>query len=83
MAASLKFVRNPKGLGEILKSQRVGDEMLRKAQRVAQTAGPGNEASVRRGRSRVRASVATVTPQAKRGEAKDRRLTRAFGAARG
>lgn len=72
-----------KGLGEILKSDRMVAEMGKRGDRVARAAGPGFESDAFVGRTRARAMVRARTFIAELAERKDKVLTRAIDAARG
>jgi CRISPR/Cas system-associated endoribonuclease Cas2 len=67
----------------ILTSPGVEAELRRRAERIAERAGDGFEVFSTQGRRRARAAVVAVSVRAKRGEAKDGRLSRALGAGRG
>lgn len=81
--AKPRVVMNSAGARAILTSSPVQAFLKARADRIAAAAGPGMESSSSSGRSRARASVFTATAQGMRGEAKDRRLTRAIDAGRG
>ena len=81
--ALTKFVLNHAGIRELLTSSAMAGDLERRARAVANAAGPGHEVEVSTGRNRARASVRTATFAAMEKEAKDRNLSRAFGAARG
>lgn len=74
---------NRAAIAALLKSPEIRRELRRRAQKIADAAGDGFE--VRESEPRVRARVAVVatTMRAKRGEAKDGRLSHAIGAGRG
>lgn len=74
---------NGKNLRDLLKSEAMQANLKERAHRIAAAGGEGMEASVRVGRNRARASVITATPEARRAEAIDRKLTRAIDAGRG
>lgn len=73
---------NKSALSKILKSPKMEADLARRARNIADAAGEGMEADSQVGSRRARAEVRTDTPQAKNGEAKDRRLTRAIDAGR-
>lgn len=73
---------NSAAMQQYLKHPSVKAEMLRRAQAVANAAGPGYEASAIIGRTRARASVITATPAAIRGNARNQTLLRAIGGQR-
>lgn len=81
--AKPRVVMNSAGARSILTSGPVQAFLKARADRIAASAGPGMAASASSGRSRARAVVVTATPQAIRGEANDRRLTRAIDSGRG
>jgi hypothetical protein len=67
----------------LLKSPEVRRDLRRRAERIAAAAGEGFEVRESEPRRRARVAVVAVTNRAKRGEAKDGRLSRAIGAGRG
>ena len=73
----------PSARRAINRSPGVEAELKRRADRIAAAAGPGMIASSRIGPKRARASVVTVTNQARAAEARTRALTRALDAGRG
>jgi len=83
MARTVRVEMNDKGARELLNSAGIRADLLRRAERIAATAGPGMEASVQEGPRRARASVVTGTFDAILSEATDRSLTRAVDAGRG
>lgn len=83
MATSIRVEMNRAGAIALLQSPAVAADLMARGQRVAAAAGPGHMVTSRVGRTRVRVSVITAAPSAKRGEAVDRSLTRALDAARG
>lgn len=82
--ANVRIVVNRAGVREILRSQRVADELARRARRIAARAGGEADyrVDVEVGRNRARAAVITETPQAREAEAHHRTLTRALDAGR-
>lgn len=80
--ALTKFTLNSKGIAALLKSSEVQREVKSRADRIAGTAGEGYEADLYIGRTRARAGVIAVTPEAMNKERKHRTLTRAFDAGR-
>lgn len=74
---------NSAGMAELLRDDGVRQDLERRARRIAAAAGPGMAVQSSRGRRRALAMVWTDTPEAKRAEAKDRKLTRAIDAGRG
>jgi hypothetical protein len=83
MAGPMILRLNSSGMREMLKSSGVMADLVARAERVAQTAGPGMEASSVTGKTRARASVITATTEARYNEASGKTLTRAFGQAAG
>lgn len=73
---------NTSGVGDLLRSGEVLDDLERRARAIASAAGPGMEASAQVGRTRARASVITGDLDAMRAEATDRSLTHAVDAGR-
>lgn len=80
---SVKVKLNRRGMAALLKAPGVLDDLERRANRVATTAGEGHVVRAEIGRTRARAAVITSTYAAIRAEAADRNLTRAFDAGRG
>ena len=74
---------NYQGIGEILRGDKMVAELRKRAERVANAAGPGHRVDVQVGEKRARAAVITDTTEAIRNERRDRSLTRAIDAARG
>lgn len=73
------------GFREVLNSPKVEAELLRRAQRIANAAGPGFEASVYRGGfggGRHVASVRSTDRESRLAEAEDKALSRAIDAGR-
>lgn len=66
----------------LLKSDEVREDLERRADAIAEAAGDGYERDSEIGPNRARASVRTVTLDAARAEARDRRLLRALDAGR-
>lgn len=83
MARDVKVEINKAGAAALLKSPGIGNDLLRRARRIAAVAGPGMVASGQVGRTRARAGVVTATAEAMAAEARERRLTRALDAGRG
>lgn len=73
---------NRKGVREILRSQRMADELERRANNIAASAGEGHTVDTTVGRARARSAVLTDTFDAMLSEATDRTLTRAIDAGR-
>lgn len=82
MVASVRIELNRDGVRELLRSQEVRDDLVRRARAIATAAGEGMEVDSQVGKHRARASVRTATDEAMRAEASDRALTRALDAGR-
>lgn len=82
MAGSIRIEMNRAGIIAALTAPGVEAELLRRGRAASSAAGPGHMVTARRGKTRVRVSVITATPSARRAEAVDRALTRALDAAR-
>lgn len=82
MATKVRLEMNSAGFRALLRSPQVLADVDRRAQAIADRAGPGMEATSRVGPNRARASVRTATAEAKRAEATDKALTRALDAGR-
>ena len=80
--AKPKMTWNDKGFEEVLKGTGPASEVRAALERIRAAAGPGHTISVRQNRERVSGIIYTSSSKAKRAEAKDRNLTRAFGAGR-
>lgn len=81
--SNVRIELNFRGVGDLLRSDEVAQDLRRRAERVAAAAGEGMEVDESRGSGgRRRASVRTATTEARLAEAKERRLTRAVDAAR-
>ena len=74
---------NHANMAALLRSEPVRADLKRRADRIAAAAGPGMVASSAQGKTRARASVVTVTYEARKAEATTRALTRALDAGRG
>lgn len=83
MAKSLRIEVHRKGVGELLKSQAVTNDLRARAGRIATAAGPGNEVETNVTAQRARAVVVTRTYEAKKAEATARSLSGALDAGRG
>lgn len=70
------------GVRALLNSPDVLADLARRAEAVAEQAGPGMEVDVQTGRKRGRASVRTATPEAVEAESRFRDLTAAIDQAR-
>jgi hypothetical protein len=77
-----KFELRRAALGEIAKSKEVGDDLDRRARAIAAAAGPGYKAAGGMESRRERASVNTVTYQARADNARHGTLLRALEAGR-
>jgi tRNA A37 threonylcarbamoyltransferase TsaD len=75
MAGDVKVTLNPSAVRALLRSPEIQADLLARAERIAETAGPGMEASVKKGKNRARALVLTDTAEARRAEATSRRLS--------
>lgn len=82
MAQRIRIEMNRKGVEELLKSPEVQADLQRRAEAIAQAAGPGMVAEARVGRTRARASVRTGDFDAILAEARDKALTKAIDAGR-
>jgi len=82
VAGKIRIEMNRAGIIAALKAPGVQADLLRRGNAAASAAGPGHMVTARVGATRVRVSVITATPSAKRAEAVDRSLTRALDAAR-
>jgi hypothetical protein len=82
MATRTRFVVNQAGVAELLRSPGVRADLERRARQVQAAAGPGHEVEIHQSPTRVRASITTVTAEARLAEAQTRNLTRAIDAAR-
>jgi hypothetical protein len=80
--SDVRIELNSSEIRRLLLSADVENELMARAQRIAAAAGPGMEASTRRGRGRALAQVRTETVEARRAEATDRALTRAIDSGR-
>lgn len=80
--AKMKIVLNRRGLRQLLQSSEVRSDIERRAQNIANAAGPGHEIDSEIGPNRARASVRTDTVDAMIAEATGRTLTRAIDAGR-
>lgn len=79
----IRIELNRRGVAELLKSERVAAELQRRAQAVANAAGPGHKVDVTTTGTRARAAVVTDTVEAMLNETTDRNLSRSFNAASG
>lgn len=83
MAQSVRIELVSEGFKELLQGKDVQAALKERANRIADRAGPGHEASVWVGFDRAHATVRTTTAKAARAEAQNRNLTRALGASGG
>lgn len=74
---------NYSGLGQIMKSEGVQGDLVRRGQAIAAAAGDGFEVDSHVGSTRARTMVYADTSEAIREEQTNKVLTRAFGAGRG
>lgn len=80
--ANVKIVLNRKGIRELLRSREVLADLERRAENIAEAAGPGHAVDSEIGPNRARSSVRTDTIDAMLAEGTDRNLTRAIDAGR-
>lgn len=80
--ADWHVVMNSRGVRDLLQSEGVQRDLKRRADAVAEQAGPGHRVEVNLTKERARAVVVTDTFEAAAAEARDRNLTRAIDAAR-
>ena len=81
--ASVRVKLNSSGIREVLRSDEVREDILRRAEAIkAAAGGDDHEAGAEVVGNRVMGWVVTATPEAKRAEAEDRTLTRALDAGR-
>lgn len=80
--AQVRVTLNRKNIRELLRSEAVRADLVRRAENIAAAAGPGHKVESEIGRNRARAAVITTTAEAMVAEARDRNLTRAFDAGR-
>ena len=82
--ANVRVKLNSAGIREVLKSDEVRADILRRAEAIKAAAGGGDdyEAGAEIVGNRVMGWVVTATPEAKQAEAEDRTLTRALDAGR-
>lgn len=73
---------DPRTVGKLLRGAEMEAIIGRSVRAIAEAGGPGMEASVVQGRTRVRGSVITATQGAREAEARSRALTRAIDAGR-
>lgn len=81
--ADVTIKLNTAGVRELLRSEEVRRDLEERAQRMAEAAGEGFEASSSIGTTRAHATVRTASFAARKAEATDRALTRAIDAGRG
>lgn len=80
--ATARVVINNAGVTAILRSSRVLDDLKRRGEAIAETAGVGYEVQTWTGRRRVRVTVRTATTRARATEAREHRLLSAISAGR-
>lgn len=80
--ATFRVEINRAGVAGLLRDKGVADDLAARGRRIATRAGDGFESSVWQGRDRVRATIRTATPAARRAEAENRALSRALAAGR-
>lgn len=80
--ASTKVVLNRRNIRDLLRSETVRADLVRRAENIAAAAGPGHIVDSQIGRTRARAAVITASFEAMHAEARDRNLTRAIDAGR-
>ena len=80
MATRIKL--NLAGFRKLRRSPEVAADLEKRARRIADAAGPGQEVEVTKGRTRALGMVWTDTHEARRNEATNRSLTRAIDAGR-
>lgn len=78
----VKVKLNSSAVRALLRSPEVADDLRRRAERIADTAGLGYETDVTIGKNRARAAVFTDTFQAMHDEAVNHSLLRALDAGR-
>ena len=77
--SKVKFKLNRAGVRELLRSQEAMSVVSDYAMRVQSRCGEGYEVTYMTGKSRVNASVAAMTPEARRDNAKNNTLLKARG----
>lgn len=82
MTKKSKVKMNRRGAIAVLKSDGVRDDIQRRVNAIASTAGDGFVGRVSYGRDRVLGNVHAETPEAMRAESEDRALTSALDAGR-
>jgi hypothetical protein len=83
MATKVRLEFNYAAFDAVRKSPEVQADLRARAERIAATAGDGNEVNTQVGAHRARASVRTETYEARKAEATDKSLTKALDAGRG
>lgn len=81
-AMATRVVLNRRNIRALLRSESVRADLERRAENIAEVAGPGHVVDSDIGRNRARAAVITATYEARLAEAQTRNLTRAFSAGR-
>lgn len=80
--AKVTVILNRKGIRDLLRSEQVRADLVRRAHNIAAAAGDGHTVDSQIGRNRARAAVITTSIPAMIREARDRNLTRALDAGR-
>lgn len=83
MAKKITIVWNLPAFSQIRKAPGVQADLRRRAQAIANAAGPGMTVHSNVGRNRARAAVVTSTDEARRAEAEHGRLSGSLHAGRG
>lgn len=78
--AKFRVTVDKAAVAKILRDKGVADDLRRRGENIAKTAGDGFDVDVWQGRDRVRATVRATTPAARRAEARERRLSRSLRA---
>lgn len=81
-STSVRIDVNRGALRDLLRGDAVQADLKRRADKIAQAAGPGHKVNVNVGANRARAEVVTDTFEARAREATGRSLTRAIDAGR-
>jgi len=80
--ARTRVTLNRSAVSDLMQSDEVRADLVRRAENIAAAAGSGHEVDSDVGPNRARASVRTVTVEAMYDEATSKRLTRAIDAGR-
>jgi hypothetical protein len=81
--ANVRIVLNRAGVRELLRSDEMEAELLRRANNIANAAGPGHRVESRKRTNRARAAVITDTADARLAQATSNTLGSALDAGRG